>query len=216
MIDPGEAARWYKRAAEAGDIPAMTEIGRRFESGIGVAAERSTAVSWYRQAAEKGHALAMYRLGLLTSDPLWVRKASDAGVPEAMCVVAETLDDPDQKLALFRRAADAGYINAWTRIGVATGDTSMFNRAAQLGDPEAKFRLGEIEYQRKKRREAFRLFRAAAEGGYGPAMVRVGDCHLNGDGASLSEIDAVNWYRKAALAGNQEAINKLKKLGKTQ
>ena len=105
----------------------------------------------------------------------------------------------------------------WLRwIGVVTGDAAMLERAAQSGDAEAKMRLGEIEYQRKKRREAFKLFRAAADAGYAPAMVRVGDCHLNGDGASVSEIDAVNWYRKAALAGNQDALDKLRKLGKTQ
>ena len=216
LSDPGDAARWYKRAAEAGDVPAMAEIGRRFETGTGVAADRETAISWYRQAAEKGSPLAMYRLGVLSSDTAWLRKASDAEVPEAMCLIAESTDDREQKLALFRRAADAGYVNAWTRIGVLTGDAAMFERASQAGDAEATLRLGEIEYQRKKRREAFKLFRAAADAGYSPAMIRVGDCHLNGDGAYVSEVDAVNWYRKAALAGNQEALDKLRQLGKTQ
>ena len=69
---------------------------------------------------------------------------------------------------------------------------------------------------RKKRREAYQHFLAAANSGYAPAMIRVGDCHLNGDGAYVSEVDAVSWYRKAALAGDEQGLAKLKQLGKTQ
>jgi uncharacterized protein len=220
LTDPGDAARWYKRAAEAGDVPAMTETARRFEKGFGVAADRHVALDWYRRAAGKNDREAMYRLGILTSDMSWVRKAADAGFPEAMCKLGESLGespkDREEKLALFRKAADAGYVNGWTRIGVVTNDEAVLERAAQLGDAEAKLRLGEMQFRRKKRREAFKLFQAAAEAGYAPAMVRVGDCHLNGDGASVSEIDAVNWYRRAALAGDEQAVAKLKQLGKTQ
>ena len=158
----------------------------------------------------------MYRLGLLTSDIAWVKKAADSGLPEAMCKVGESLSDRDESLKLYMKAAELGYPNAWTRIGVSMNDVAMLERAAQAGDPEAKLRLGEIEFQKKKRREAYRLFRASADAGYAPAMVRVGDCNLNGDGTSLSEVDAVNWYRKAAHAGDQQALAKLQKLGKTQ
>jgi TPR repeat protein len=216
LTDPGDAARWFKSAAEAGDVPAMTETGRRFESGIGVAADREAALKWYRLAAKKGDRFAMYRLGTLSSDMSWVRKAAEADLPEAMCRWGESLDDREQALALFRKAADLGYVNGWTRMAAVTGDAALLERAAQFGDAEAKLRLGEIELQRKKRREAYKLFRAAADSGYGPAMIRVGDCHLNGDGTWLSEIDAVNWYRKAALAGDSQGLAKLQSLGKTQ
>jgi TPR repeat protein len=216
LTDPGDAARWFKRAAEKGDAAAMMETGRRFEHGTGVAKDRDAALEWYRAAAQKREPAAMYRLGLLTSDMSWIRKAAEAQVPEAMCKLGETLEDREQALSLFRGAADAGYVNGWTRIGVVTGDTAFFERAAQLGDAEAKLRLGEIEYKRNKRREAYRLFRAAADSGYAPAMVRTADCHLEGGGASLSEVDAVNWYRKAALAGDPQGLAKLQKLGKTQ
>jgi TPR repeat protein len=133
-----------------------------------------------------------------------------------MCKLGESIEDKEQAVAWYRKAADAGYANGWTRIGAATGDESLLERAAQLGDPEAKLRLGELSFTRKKRREAYQLFLAAAKAGYGPAMIRVGDCHLNGDGASVSEVDAVNWYRKAALVGDPEGLKKLQLLGKTQ
>ena len=216
LNDPGDAARWYTRAAEAGDAAAMSEIGRRFEKGVGVATDRQEALKWYRQGAEKGDRTAMYRLGLLSSDMSWIRKAADAELPEAMCKLGESFDDREKALALFRKAADSGYANGWTRIAAVTGDAALLAKAAQSGDAEAKLRLGEIEYQRNRRREACRMFRAAADSGYAPAMVRAGDCHLEGEGASRSEVDAVNWYRKAALAGDRQAAARLQKLGKSQ
>jgi TPR repeat protein len=127
-----------------------------------------------------------------------------------MCRLVESLTDREEKIALFRRAADAGYANAWTRLAGVTGEVAPLHWAAQAGDAEAKLRLGEIEYQRNK------LFRESADAGYAPAMVRVGDCHLNGDGAYVSEVDAVNWYRKAALAGDEQAMGKLRQMGKSQ
>jgi TPR repeat protein len=214
--DPGEAARWFVRSAEAGDAAGMAEAGRRFEKGIGVAADRATALKWYRAGAENGDASAMLRLGMLDGDASWIRKAAEAGVPEAMCRLGESLEDKQQAVAWYRKAADAGYANGWTRIAMSTGDESLYERAAQLGDAEAKFRLGELAYGRKKRREAYRLFLAAASAGYAPAMIRAGDCHLEGDGASVSEVDAVNWYRRAALAGDSQGLAKLQRLGKTQ
>jgi TPR repeat protein len=213
--DRGEAARWIQRSAEAGNRAAMFELASAYEKGSGVMADRAIAEKWYRAAATAGDARAMYRLGVLTSDMSWVRKAAEAEVPEAMCRMGETASDREEALRWFRKAGDLGNVNAWTRIGALTGDTAALERAAQAGDGEAKMRLGEMEARRGRYKQAYLLYRAAADAGYAPAMTRVGDCHFEGKGTWVSEVDAVNWYRRAVHAGDKDAMEKLKRLGKT-
>jgi TPR repeat protein len=215
IADRGEAARWIQRSAEAGNRAAMFELASAYEKGSGVMADRGVAERWYRAAADAGEPRAMHRLGVLTNDAAFILKAAKAGVPEAMSKVGETAADREEALRWFRKAADAGHVNAWTRIGALTGDTAALERAAQAGDGEAKMKLGEIEERRGRRKQAYLLYRDAADAGYAPAMMRVGDCHLNGSGTWVSEVDAVNWYRRAAQAGDKDAMEKLKQLGKT-
>ena len=106
----------------------------------------------------------------------------------------------------LEKAAGAGYANAFTRLG-------QLERGAQMGDPEAKMLLGD-GLRPKKPRQAVAYYLEAAKAGYGPAMTRLGDCSMHGDGTSRSEIDALKWYRDAVASGDAEAQNRLRALGK--
>jgi TPR repeat protein len=107
----------------------------------------------------------------------------------------------------LEKAAAAGYPNAFTKLG-------QLDRAAELGDPEAKLLLADA-LRSKKPRQAHALYAEAAKAGYAPAMTRLGDCSLNGQGTSRSEIDALKWYREALASGDTEAETRLRALGKT-
>ena len=50
-----QAAHWYIKAAEAGDVEALFEAGQCYEYGTGVEEDDVKAVSFYRRAVEKGH-----------------------------------------------------------------------------------------------------------------------------------------------------------------
>ncbi|MBR5893847.1 MAG: sel1 repeat family protein, partial [Bacteroidaceae bacterium] len=52
--DPTEAVKWYRKAAEQGQVNAQYNLGLCYE--IGVAKDLAEAVKWYRKAAEQGHA----------------------------------------------------------------------------------------------------------------------------------------------------------------
>jgi uncharacterized protein len=77
-----------KKAAEAGDTVAMTELGERYLQDI--KPNHPEALRWFRQAIEKGNARAMERLGGMYRDGhgvkqdyqlamSWYRKAMDGG-----------------------------------------------------------------------------------------------------------------------------------------
>lgn len=197
LPDKAEGTRYIQRSADAGYPAAMRELALRLESGSGVAADPAAAKVWFSKAAAGGDPEALFRV----ADQASIQKSAEAGYPPAMAKLGETTGDR----SWLEKAAAAGYVNAWTKLG-------QLDRAATAGDPEAKTLLGD---KSKKPKDAYRLYTEAAEAGYAPAMRRLGDCHMEGRGTWVSDIDAVNWYRRAAMKGDEEAMKKLNELGKT-
>lgn len=94
--DTAGAVLWLTRAAEAGHVQAMTDLGGLYlEGGKGVERSGAEALKWFRRAAEQGKATAYIFMGRILytgtddveADPerameYW-QKAADAGIPEA-------------------------------------------------------------------------------------------------------------------------------------
>ena len=59
------ARNWYLKAAENGDVFAMTNLGALYNNGQGGGQDYAMARKWYEKAAEKGEATAMLGLGIL-------------------------------------------------------------------------------------------------------------------------------------------------------
>ena len=62
--DSGNAHEWYRKAAALNHVEALARVGET------------------KRAAEAGHRASM--LALARTDPEWLRRAADAGEPEAM------------------------------------------------------------------------------------------------------------------------------------
>ena len=60
--DPGQAAHWYRRAAEQGLAAAQLKLGECYENGFGVKKDLKQAVYWYGKAAEQGDGMAQRAL----------------------------------------------------------------------------------------------------------------------------------------------------------
>ena len=58
-----KAARLYERAAELGDVDAMTNLGTLYGFGNGVKMNKKKAAKLYRMAADAGHTSALVLLG---------------------------------------------------------------------------------------------------------------------------------------------------------
>ena len=57
--------KWYRKAAEQGDVEAQHNLGLMYYNGEGVAEDNAEAVKWFRKAAEQGYARAQYGLGFM-------------------------------------------------------------------------------------------------------------------------------------------------------
>lgn len=63
-----EAARWFLKAAEQGEVLAQLELGSMYYDGQGVDQDYAEAGRWYRKAAERGNGRAQFNLGLMCRD----------------------------------------------------------------------------------------------------------------------------------------------------
>jgi TPR repeat protein len=124
------ALKWYRRAAEHGDVEAEYRAGMLLKGVEGVPRDESEAQRWFRKAAEQGHAAAMTEIGLFEV----LNAGNGRSSKEAM--------------EWFQKAAALGNVEAMHRLalGYATGDGVVKNcvqardwltRAADRGREDA-------------------------------------------------------------------------------
>ena len=63
--DYTQAAKWFRLAAEQGNVDAQYNLGTMYSNGQGVPQDYAQAVKWLRLAAEQGDASAQNSLGLM-------------------------------------------------------------------------------------------------------------------------------------------------------
>ncbi len=209
----GEALRWLRRAAEAGETAAQTQLAALalqgvFDQGTPGLFEQAApspdfhvAEHWCRQAVASGSAEAKALLGFIRT----------AG-PD------ETRDDVEAE-QLYRESAEAG----WSRgqLGLAMmllkqGTPESYLRATALlasaaadGVPVAHHLLGIMQESGAAGQVDFSAaalsYKQAAELGHVPAQVRYGFALLHGRGVEPDLFNAETWLRRAAVAGDTQA-----------
>lgn len=120
---PDEAVRWWRQAAEGGDVEAQFNLAQAFAAGRGAPADARAAFEWFLRAAESGLVPAQARLGVLyatgegvAADPIeahkWLfvaRLAGDAGAAQNLqrsreLLAAEACDEGERRGRAWRAA----------------------------------------------------------------------------------------------------------------
>jgi tetratricopeptide (TPR) repeat protein len=105
--DYENAYKWYRKAAEQGDVNAQFSLATLYDYGEGVTQDYKEAAKWYRKAAEQGDDGAQYNLGVMYDQ--------GDGVTQ------------DDKVAVkwYRKAAELGHQRAKTRLKglISKGET---------------------------------------------------------------------------------------------
>jgi TPR repeat protein len=60
--------RWYRHAAERGNVYGIFKLGWFAEKGLDQPVDHALAVSWYRKAAMRGYVIAQHNLGIHLRD----------------------------------------------------------------------------------------------------------------------------------------------------
>jgi len=209
--DYAQARALYEQAANQGHTRAQNNLGLLYVRGHGVPQDYEIAARLFAAAAEQGSPDAMRNLGVLHENGF--------GVPLDEAFAAE----------LYRRAAQAGGVTPQTApvlqydarlMPVAVDDDSLalIGQAAQAGDPVAQFQWGwhlitAPDATFVAQAEAGRLFEAAAQTGYGPAMRNLGILYFEGRGVPQDFVLGRMWLTLAGSAGQTDAPAVIEALG---
>ena len=222
--DPAGAAKWYEKAAAAGDADAQCALGALLRSGAsdpdGVA-DTAGAFRWFSAAAERGSAEGLNALAMMHEDGTVPGRAADL----------------EEAKALYVRAADKGHAHAHNNLGyvyAAVGEheeaARRFRAAADRGDADAMHNLGALHESgvgvRKDAREARRLYANAAERGHAKAAEAFARLEARedvggdgvGDGASdVASASAASASLRRQLAAKEKETSRLaKELGESK
>lgn len=216
-VEPAKAIEWYKRAGEAGYLPAWNDLAILYELGKIVPQDFAVAVRYYRQAAEVGFPKAEYNLGRLYQ--------LGRGIPQ----------DQQEALRWYRKASDGGLGDAAFElyryyhfdIGVPRGDTearAYLRRAAELGNARGQDTLAYFNeypgdwYQfnpppaTNDMATAIHWYQLAADQNYAPAQLHLGLCYLRGHGVVQDEALALELIQSSADKTNAYALPVLAEL----
>jgi hypothetical protein len=178
------AVSWYRRAGEAGNVPAQWRLARFYNEGRGVPRDAAEARRWGQmREVKRCEELELAEAGANACD----RLAADRYDPGRVV--------PGVDSFCMRHFAE----RAVKACSVAVKESPATVRyRTQLA--RALAHTGRLE---EARREA----RGAAAAGSTTAMILMGVMSQRGLGTDKNESDALAWYRRAADAGDQRAAS---------
>ncbi len=220
--DSRSAVMWLQRAAEQNYAPAQYQLGELYRTGAGVDIDAAAAVEYLTSAAEQGYPTAQYKLGtlylagsLVEKDLIaateWMELAAEHGYTDARQALAE-LDKiaPLTNDTVAAPNPETAQTKDDTLEGSAT-PLSTYLRAAEQGDAEAQYQLGEI-YRKGTEKGVSRSFKTAAkwygmaaEQGHAEAQYQLGEFYSKGRGVKKNRKTAQKWYQAAARQGHIKA-----------
>jgi TPR repeat protein len=212
-ISLGEALRWFRRAADAGEAAAQTQLAELLLLGVsdhppsglfdapGVTNDYDRAAHWCREAVAGGSSEAKALLAFILTDgpeerrdpaagEALYREAAEAGWSRGQLGLALALlrdgtpEGSAEALTLLREAASGGIAIAHHLLGIMT-------ESGAAGDVDLP--------------AAAAHYRTAAECGHIGAQVRYGFALLHGRGVVQDTFNAETWLRRAGLAGDAQA-----------
>lgn len=166
--NPREAFRWFMRGAAAGHLMALNMVGRCYDLGQGVPADKARAAECFGAAARRGLPEAMYNLATLM--------ALGEGIAE----------DKAMALQWLERAAALGYAKAVNFIGSFREDgwacdrdmraaAECYRQAAEGGDFRGMFNHARMRADAGDIDEALAWLERAGAAGNAPFVAKAID-----------------------------------------
>ena len=237
--DSDTAVSWWKKAADAADVPSMLFLARFYDGQMGFAdkADAKLSLQYFEKAANAGNSGAMVDLGarlLYGAEAERNEKrgldflnkaieAKDATAYLALGTWQETIKkDPKAALAEFERGKDAGQPDSMIRAAnyylegkgtekdVSRG-ISILEKAAEGGNAQAHFILAARILQSEKPDvlAGYKHLLAASNGGLAAAQNELGLIYVSGSLGAEDVSAAASWFTRAAQAGYAAAQNNL-------
>ena len=204
--DYAEAAKWFRKAADQGNLNAQSSLGQLlYEGGKGVEKDYTEAAKWWRKAADQGEADAQFNLGLLYDNGQGVQK------------------DYAEAAKWYRRAADLGRAVAQLNLGMSyyygkgvekdyAEAAKWFRKGADQGNAGAQLFLASLyrngQGVEKDYAKAMKWYRNAADQGLDQAQFGIGGLYFSGHGVERDYAEAYAWFNLAARTDTNAATSR--------
>lgn len=206
--DYAQCVHWYERSAAQGHRGAINNLADKLEHGLGVAQDLERAVALYRQAADMNISAAWYSLARMAAEGRGMARDLDEAVRRMTVAAEHGFSDAVALLATYRQEQDAarGAAAQQALAGAAGLDpVALYDLASATDDPDVPSTLP----------VAFALYVKAAQGGHAESQYQVGFRYRRGLGVAVDPAKAMEWFKRAAAAGNGYAKEDLGELYET-
>jgi TPR repeat protein len=222
--DKAKAVEWYRKASANGIVTAYFNLGVAYYNGDGVRISEDESCKWFVLAADAGMAQAQeaanraqaglspqrfHDCQLLAANAYYLGKEIKQDYPRAMGWYLKLAEENDGRAS--ERVA-VMYDHGWGVTQDQSQSVVWLRRAADQGNSLARYELGRL-YELGIRvpqdyANARKLYEAAANDLFTPAMVALSKMSSEGRGVKVNIQTAYMW---AVLAANQKNVegNKL-------
>lgn len=228
-----------QKAADAGSLEAMYDLGDCYYDGEGVEKNLPLAIKWMTNAADGGYVKAQAALGatyfqgmegldqnyaLSEKYLLMAAKKDNTDAQAFISFLYIAMEEYDKALLWARKAAQMDHPQAYFALGRIYDEglgvevdhkegLKWYEKSADRGDADAQNIVGNIylnaDYVENNSQKAFNYYQMAASQGHLWGMFNLGSCYVSGQGTEIDSQKAGEWFRKAAEGGLQEAIDTL-------
>ncbi len=200
--DYEKALKYYRKAADMGNMIAQYDLGIMYDDGTGVEQDYEQALEWYQLSADQGFADAQTNIGFMYE--------TGHGVDQ----------DYEKAAEFYKKAADQGSAVAQTNLGTFYRDglgvdqnysdaAKLFGLAADQEYDRAQYLLGMLcEYGNGVDQDyvkAAEYFKMAADQGNADAQTELGYFYDQGFGVTQDYETAYGYFKQAADQGNKIA-----------
>lgn len=235
--NPATAIKWFLMSANQGLSESWHNLGVCNEQGIGTSKDIRQARHCFEKAADLGLAESQYVLGLYFKEGIyiekdlnlafiWFRKAAEKGWSPAkyetgICyLLGEGVEKNEKEgISFIYSAATDGYAQAQLMVGkIIKNDPKQaveyLKKAAEQRMPEAQYELGIIYLEGigvpRHESMAIEYLEKSAAQGFADAQNRLG-IYYKESNSKNNLIDAVEWFRRAAVQNHIAAQKNLAK-----
>ncbi len=230
-VDFDKAFELYKQSAELGNPRGELSLSQVYLLGRGTGTDPDAAVAWLEKAELHGNpeteqVRSMYPQIMFGMGLDKMGDGANSGGP-----------NPELGVRLVKKAAELGhgeaqgalgmlYLNGnnveqdfetgieWLRKAADSGNRQATSALGRFDRPEAYNAAANKEFAKKDqadKEKVFRLMKHAAEGGLAASQSTLGFLYMNGYGVLPDYQKGMEWFRKAADQGNENAVRSIQK-----
>lgn len=217
-----QAAHWFQKAADFGDVESAFNLAEILCLGDGVPENHVDAARWYAFAAEQNQVHAMLELAYLYERGLGVQKDKSLAIRwyrKAACLILES-GDAKAAVGWIETAAMLGDTEASKELGelyytlgcdtkLLTDRFKFWRKAIDFDSANAAYQLGKYydlsDSTSTSFKDVLQLYETAAKLGHVDVQCALGDIFGQGRGAAQDYSESVKWYVAAAEQGHVES-----------